>query len=254
MEDMNHMEANVIGNELILTWDKKGEYHSGITFEWRNRLIDMKVDVDTTWKSRTDTITINMSGKTSRFGVGRATIGAGTIGKQPKIETLENYLSISQRVNKVTITDNLKEGKPSIFEDTLVFKIINIPSNFSLKTAELLIPPKEECPFMDSSIDRDRLDFYVYKDKKQTIEVSGSNGEHNFIVSYYDSNRPEREDESIYIKKKDLYILCHIFNMKKTCGSELLIILKNKFDGKNYYQELKKFLKKWNVPFDILHS
>jgi hypothetical protein len=130
-EDMTHLQANVNGNELILTWDKKGEYHSGITFEWRNLLIHMKVDVNTTWKSRTDTITINIDGETSRFGVGRASIGAGAIGKQPKIETPENYLSISHRENKVTIKDNLKEGKTSVFEDTIVFKIINIPSCFS---------------------------------------------------------------------------------------------------------------------------
>ncbi|MEO7044832.1 MAG: hypothetical protein ABI091_05960 [Ferruginibacter sp.] len=129
-EDMVHLEANAIGNELILTWDKKGEYHSGITFEWRSLLIHMNVDVNYTLKSRTATVTINIDGETSRFGFGRATIGAGAIGKQPKIETLKNYLSISQRENKVTIKDNPKEGKTLVIEDINLFKVITIPSRF----------------------------------------------------------------------------------------------------------------------------
>jgi hypothetical protein len=115
------------------------------------------------------------------------------------------------------------------------------------------IPPREECPFMDTSVTRDKLDLYIHKDIKQTVEVFGHNGKHDFRVDFYDSNRPEREDEAIYIKKNDLHILCNIFNMNNTCGSELLIILRNKFNGKNYYFEFKKFLEKNKIPFTVLH-
>lgn len=128
---INHMEANIIGNELILTWKKKGEFHSGITFEWRNQLIHMKVDVNTYLKSRTDTITINRDGITYYFGVGRATIGAGIIGVKPKIQTSENYLTFIQQENKVTIKDNPKTTINSIHNNTNIFKVINNPSIFS---------------------------------------------------------------------------------------------------------------------------
>ena len=98
------------------------------------------------------------------------------------------------------------------------------------------------------------MDLYIYKAEKQTIEVFGCNREHEITVEFYDSNRPEREDESIYIKKIDLHIICHIFNMKNTCGSELLIILRNKFNGKNYYFEFKNFLERNKIPFTVLHG
>jgi hypothetical protein len=126
--DKYNLKSNLIGNELVLTWDKNGEYHSVITFEWRSRVIHMLIDVDTSLKSRTDVITINIDGETSRFGVGRAFIGAGVIGKQPKIETHENYLSITQEKNRIIIKDKPKETKALISEGITPFKIINIPS------------------------------------------------------------------------------------------------------------------------------
>lgn len=125
---MTHLEANIIGNELILTWSEKGRFHSGITFEWRNLLIHLKVDVETGASSRTDAITININGEITRFGVGRSTVGAGSLGKKPDIETATNFLSISQSERKVILKDNIKDGNFE-FLDNFVFRIINIPNH-----------------------------------------------------------------------------------------------------------------------------
>ena len=246
---MDHMEANVSGNELILTWDKKGEYHSRITFEWRNRLIDMKVDVDTTWKSRTDTITINMGGKTSRFGVGRATIGAGTIGKQPKIETLENYLSISQRENKVTITDNLKEGKPSIFEDTRVFKVINIPSNFSLKMAET-----EENKIRDfkSKMKKNEITLYEFNDANININSYVYYENENLVVDYWKLGDHYEDEYFIIVSKSDLNKLFNEFEIQNQNKAELLIVIHNIFKGENSFNSFKEYLSIRKIHFENL--
>jgi hypothetical protein len=246
-EDKDHLEANIIGNELILTWDKKGDFHSGITFEWRNHLIHMKVDVDTTWKSRNDTVTINIDGKTSRFGVGRASIGAGAIGKKPKIETLENYLSISQRENKVTIKDNLKEGKPSMFEDTIVFKVINIASSFSFKKTET---EENKIREFKSKLKRNEITLYEFTDARININSYVYFEEENLVVDYWKLGDNYEDEYFIMVSKSDLNKLFNEFEIKNHNKAELLIVIYNIFKGENGFNSFKEYLSLSQIPFE----
>jgi hypothetical protein len=234
---------------LLLHWTGLPFQYSQIIV-WRGIELPIKIECEKTEFGYTTLISFVYKNKVYPCRLTKWKYSGGGNGiYPPDVNTAKYHLKIRFGMDFIRFEDELID--PTTKEEnekpaTIILK--GIPNQRLFH-----IPQREECPFMDSSTDGNRLDLYVYKDKKQTIEVSGSNSEHNFIVSYYDSNQPEREDEAIYIKKKDLHVLCHIFNMKKTCGSELLIILKNKFDGKNYYVELKKFLERRNVPFNVLY-
>ena len=114
-------------DQLNLTWIKKGTYHSGISFEWRDILLHFKVDVNFSGFSRTDTITININWELSRFGVGRRLGGGGSIGNRPTIETDLNFLTIIHSENKIILKDNLKVGNLKL-EEKFPFRIISIPN------------------------------------------------------------------------------------------------------------------------------
>jgi hypothetical protein len=121
------LEAKIIGNELILTWgyDLNG-YQSSIAFEWRNILIHMEVNVIAKHMGRDDIFTFNVNGKFSRFGKASGP-RAGFIGREPRINTLENYLSIAWASNKIEFKDNFKDGITPPLENENIFKVISIP-------------------------------------------------------------------------------------------------------------------------------
>jgi hypothetical protein len=108
---MAHLVTEEFGNCLTLNWNEKGEYHSGISFEWRNIPIHLKVDINIGIKSREDTITLNVNGKSYYFGFGQSSVGAGSIGIKPTIENESNFLSIIQKPNRVTLKDNVKDSQ-----------------------------------------------------------------------------------------------------------------------------------------------
>ena len=128
LKPKSELEASIIGNELILSWgyDKIG-YQSSIAFEWRNKLIHLKVNIIAKPMGRDDIFKINANGEFSRFGWVRGSIGQGFIGIKPTIHTLENYLSITMGANSIIFRDNLKDGITSSLENENVIKVISIP-------------------------------------------------------------------------------------------------------------------------------
>ena len=145
------LEAKIIGNELILTWgyDLNG-YQSSIAFEWRNILIHMEVNVIAKHMGRDDIFKINVNGEFSRFGRARGP-RAGFIGREPRIQTLENYLSITWAANKIEFKDNFKDGITPSLENENIFKVISIPMELKdinrLKSLELNEQKRQEISY-----------------------------------------------------------------------------------------------------------
>ena len=235
---------------LLLHWTGLPFHYSQIIV-WRGIELPIKIACYKTEFGHTRIISFVYENKIYPCGLTKWKWSGGGNGVHPpEINTSKHHLKIRTGMNFIRFEDELidttikeENEEPAI----ILFK--GIPNEMLF-----YIPPREICPFRDSGAYGNRLELFIYKDEKQTIQISGSNGKYDFTVDYYDDNKPEREDESIYIKKEDLYILCNRFYMKQTCGAELLIILKRKFDGKNYYKEFKKFLEREKIPFTVLHG
>ena len=235
---------------LLLHWTKRPFHYSQIIV-WRGIELPFKIACKDTEFGHSRLISFLYENKIYPCGLTKWKWMAGGNGiYPPEINTSKHHLKIRTGSDFIRFEDELI--------DTTIKEEIEEPATFLLKgiPSQMLfyIPPIEKCPFRDSWTHGNKLKLFIYKDEKQTIEICGCNGEQNFTVDYYDSNKPEREDETIYIKKEDLFKLCNTFNMKQTCGAELLIILKGKFDGKNYYKEFKKFLEREKIPFKVLYG
>ena len=243
---MDLLLAKTTGNELILSWDKNGEYHSSLSFQWRTHTIHMKIDVNANYGSTVFTITVYCNGKTFQYGVGRSARGAGSIGTKPVIETNDHYLNFDMKINIIKIKDHRKsDGKEEFGNE---FSIINIPSEYSFieeKSKEDLIREYKK------KIQKNKLMLYEFSAPQLNINSLVYFEDNSIIVDKWKLGKNYEDELIITVSKEGLLKLYDSFSIIHGNSNELLIVICNIFKGDDSFESFENYLKLTDIPYSL---
>jgi hypothetical protein len=133
------LKVSQVQNGIILNWDKKESFNSGISIQWRGILLHCKVTVEVKVKSDTQAITIHYKGKNYKYGLGVSAIGAGFFGTEPrtpKIETSTHKFNIRHSRHKIFLFEESKNIDSQQLENEQPFKILSNPDIFDFEGSQ----------------------------------------------------------------------------------------------------------------------
>ena len=241
-ENDTQLQTQITEDQLILSWKTDKNYHSSITFEWRNILIHLNIEYNPTIFE----IKTLINGEKHRFGWGRSHGGGGSIGEKPNIETPTHQLLVSLSQNQVKLLDKNKTDNSSANNDGIPFKIIFIPSSFDFKEP---VPVPDANKIFKSKLNSKEVTLYEFKDGNITINSLAYFEKDILVVDYWKLGYRYEDEYFTYVYPENLSLLFHKFEIEKENNSALLIAILNMFKGEHSFTIFREFLSENNIPF-----